>query len=316
MRIVFAGTGEFGIPCLEALVASDDHFVLSVITQPDRPAGRAQKLLASPIKECALRHQLTVFQPEDVNSATSLSQIRYQKPDLMVVVAYGQILKKPILELPELGCWNVHGSLLPKYRGASPIAAAVRDLQKRTGVTIMQMNEGLDTGDILGKVATRIRPGETTGLLHDRLAKKAGPLLLYLLERAKKGKLKSTRQNSQEASVAPRMKKEDGKIDWAKNPEEIDAHIRAMQPWPGAYTWIPDGQDQKMLKIFSVILSRRANGKPGEVVEVNPHGILVAAKKGGVLLREVQLEGRKRMTAVEYARGSGLTNGMMLNWEG
>ena len=316
MRIVFAGTGEFGIPCLEALVASDDHFVLSVITQPDRPAGRAQKLLASPIKECALRHQLTVFQPEDVNSATSLSQIRYQKPDLMVVVAYGQILKKPILELPELGCWNVHGSLLPKYRGASPIAAAVRDLQKQTGVTIMQMNEGLDTGDILGKVATRIRPGETTGLLHDRLAKKAGPLLLYLLERAKKGKLKSTRQNSQEASVAPRMKKEDGKIDWAKNPNEIDAHIRAMQPWPGAYTWIPDGRDQKMLKIFSVILSRRAKGKPGEVIEVNPHGILVAAKKGGVLLREVQLEGRKRMTAVEFARGAGLTDGMMLNWEG
>ena len=312
MRIVFAGTGEFGIPCLEALVASDDHFVLSVITQPDRPAGRAQKLLASPIKECALRHQLTVFQPEDVNSATSLSQIRYQKPDLMVVVAYGQILKKPILELPELGCWNVHGSLLPKYRGASPIAAAVRDLQKRTGVTIMQMNEGLDTGDILGKVATRIRPGETTGLLHDRLAKKAGPLLLYLLERAKKGKLKSVRQNSQEASVAPRMKKEDGKIDWAKNPEEIDAHIRAMQPWPGAYAWVPDGTDQKMLKIFSVILSKRAKGKPGEIVEINSHGILVAAKKGGVLLREVQLEGRKRMTAVEYSRGAGIVAGLQL----
>ena len=310
MRIVFAGTGEFGIPCLEALVASDDHFVLSVITQPDRPAGRAQKLLASPIKECALRHQLTVFQPEDVNSATSLSQIRYQKPDLMVVVAYGQILKKPILELPELGCWNVHGSLLPKYRGASPIAAAVRDLQKRTGVTIMQMNEGLDTGDILGKVATRIRPGETTGLLHDRLAKKSGPLLLCLLERAKKGKLKSARQNSQEASVAPRMKKEDGKIDWAKNPEEIDAHIRAMQPWPGAYAWVPDGTDQKMLKIFSVILSKRAKGKPGEIVEINSHGILVAAKKGGVLLREVQLEGRKRMTAVEYSRGAGIVAGL------
>jgi len=312
VRIVFAGTGEFGVPCLEALVASDDHFVLSVITQPDRPAGRAQKLLASPIKECALRHQLTVFQPEDVNSATSLSQIRYQKPDLMVVVAYGQILKKPILELPELGCWNVHGSLLPKYRGASPIAAAIRDLQKRTGVTIMQMNEGLDTGDILGKVATRIRPGETTGLLHDRLAKKAGPLLLYLLERAKKRKLKSARQNSQEASVAPRMKKEDGKIDWAKNPEEIDAHIRAMQPWPGAYAWVPDGTDQKMLKIFSVILSKRAKGKPGEIVEINSHGILVAAKKGGVLLREVQLEGRKRMSAVEYSRGAGIVAGLQL----
>ena len=312
MRIVFAGTGEFGVSCLEALVASDEHFVLSVITQPDRPAGRAQKLLASPIKECALRHQLTVFQPEDVNSATSLSQIRYQKPDLMVVVAYGQILKKPILELPELGCWNVHGSLLPKYRGASPIAAAVRDLQKRTGVTIMQMNEGLDTGDILGKVATRIRPGETTGLLHDRLAKKSGPLLLYLLERAKKGKLKSARQNSQEASVAPRMKKEDGKIDWAKNPEEIDAHIRAMQPWPGAYAWVPDGTDQKMLKIFSVILSKRAKGKPGEIVEINSHGILVAAKKGGVLLREVQLEGRKRMTALEYSRGAGIVAGLQL----
>ena len=312
MRIVFAGTGEFGVPCLEALVASDDHFVLSVITQPDRPAGRAQKLLASPIKECALRHQLTVFQPEDVNSVSSLSQIRYQKPDLMMVVAYGQILKKPILELPEMGCWNVHGSLLPKYRGASPIAAAVRDLQKRTGVTIMQMNEGLDTGDILGKVATRIRPGETTGLLHDRLANKAGPLLLYLLEKAKKGKLKSSRQNSQEASMAPRMKKEDGKIDWAKNPEEIDAHIRAMQPWPGAYAWVPDGTDQKMLKIFSVILSKRAKGKPGEIVEINSHGILVAAKKGGVLLREVQLEGRKRMSAVEYSRGAGIVAGLQL----
>jgi methionyl-tRNA formyltransferase len=312
VRIVFAGTGEFGVPCLEALVAADEHFVLSVITQPDRPAGRAQKLLASPIKECALRHQLTVFQPEDVNSSTTLSQIRYQKPDLMVVVAYGQILKKPILELPEMGCWNVHGSLLPKYRGASPIAAAIRDRQKRTGVTIMQMNEGLDTGDMLGKIATRIRPAETTGVLHDRLAGKAAPLLLELLEKAKKGKLRSARQNSVEASVAPRMKKEDGKIDWNKSPEEIEAHIRAMQPWPGAYTWIPDGQDQKMLKVFTVILSRRAKGKPGEIVEVNPHGILVAAKKGGVLLREVQLEGRKRMTAVEYARGAGLVAGVVL----
>lgn len=313
MRIVFAGTGEFGVPCLEALVASDEHFVLSVITQPDRPAGRQQKVLPSPIKECALRHQLTVFQPEDVNTATALSQIRYQKPDLLVVVAYGQILKKPLLDIPDKGCWNVHGSLLPKYRGASPIAAAIRDRQKRTGVTIMQMNEGLDTGDILGKIATRIRTGETTGMLHDRLAGKAAPLLLELLGKAKKGKIRSVRQNQAESSVAPRMKKEDGKIDWNKSPEEIEAHIRAMQPWPGAYTWIPDGQDQKMLKIFSVILSRRAKGKPGEIVEVNPHGILVAAKKGGVLLRDVQLEGRKRMTAAEYARGAGLVPGVVLD---
>lgn len=313
MRIVFAGTGEFGVPCLEALVASDEHFVLSVITQPDRPAGRQQKVLPSPIKECALRHQLTVFQPEDVNTATALSQIRYQKPDLMVVVAYGQILKKPLLDIPDKGCWNVHGSLLPKYRGASPIAAAIRDRQKRTGVTIMQMNEGLDTGDILGKIATRIRAGETTGMLHDRLAGKAAPLLLELLGKAKKGKIRSVRQNQAESSVAPRMKKEDGKIDWNKSPEEIEAHIRAMQPWPGAYTWIPNGQDQKMLKIFSVILSRRAKGKPGEIVEVNPHGILVAAKKGGVLLRDVQLEGRKRMTAAEYARGAGLVPGVVLD---
>ena len=312
MRIVFAGTGEFGVPCLEALVASDQHFVLSVLTQPDRPAGRQQKLLASPIKECALRHQLQVYQPEDINTPSALSQIRYQKPDLMVVVAYGQILKKPILELPEGGCWNVHGSLLPKYRGASPIAAAIRDRQKRTGVTIMQMNEGLDTGDILDFVATRIRPNETTGMLHDRLAGKAAPLLLELLTKAEKGKVKRTRQNQADASVAPRMTKEDGKINWDRNPEEIEAHIRAMQPWPGAYTWIPEGTDQKMLKIFSVILSRRAKGKPGEVVEVNSHGILVAAKKGGVLLREVQLEGRKRMSAAEFGRGSSLGGGVVL----
>jgi len=311
VRIVFAGTGEFGVPCLEALVASDQHFVLSVLTQPDRPAGRQQKLLPSPIKECALRHQLQIFQPEDINAASALSQIRYQKPDLMLVVAYGQILKKPILELPERGCWNVHASLLPKYRGASPIAAAIRDRQKRTGVTIMQMNEGLDTGDILDSVATRIRPDETTGMLHDRLAKKAAPLLLELLSKAEKGKLRRARQNNAEASMAPRMSKEDGKIDWDRNPDEIEAHIRAMQPWPGAYTWIPEGTDQKMLKIFSVILSRRAKGRPGEIVEVNSHGILVAAKKGGVLLREVQLEGRKRMSAAEFGRGSSLGVGVV-----
>jgi methionyl-tRNA formyltransferase len=150
-------------------------------------------------------------------------------------------------------------------------------------------------------------------MLHDRLAGKAAPLLLELLGKAKKGKIRSVRQNQAESSFAPRMKKEDGKIDWNKSPEEIEAHIRAMQPWPGAYTWIPDGQDQKMLKIFSVILSRRAKGKPGEIVEVNPHGILVAAKKGGVLLRDVQLEGRKRMTAAEYARGAGLVPGVVLD---
>jgi len=300
------------VPCLEALVASDKHFVLSVLTQPDRPAGRSQKPLASPIKEAALRHHLQVYQPEDVNAASSLSQIRYQKPDLIVVVAYGQILKKPLLELPERGCWNVHASLLPKYRGASPIAAAIRDRQRKTGVTIMQMNEGLDTGDMLGNVATRIRPGETTGMLHDRLAGKAAPLLVDLLDRAEKGKIKRVRQNSAEASVAPRMTKEDGKINWDRSPEEIEAHIRSMQPWPGAYAWLPDGADQKMLKVFVVILSRRAKGKPGEIVEVNSHGILVAAKKGGVLLREVQLEGRKRMTAVEFARGAGIQAGVIL----
>ena len=176
----------------------------------------------------------------------------------------------------------------------------------------MQMNEGLDTGDILDKVATRIRPHETTGILHDRLAGKAAPLLLNLLDRAEKGKVKRVRQIQAEASLAPRMSKEDGKIVWEKNPEEIEAHIRAMQPWPGAYAWLPDGSDQKMLKIFSVILSRRAKGKPGEVVEVNSHGILVAAKKGGVLLRELQLEGRKRMTAAEFARGAGIQAGVIL----
>jgi methionyl-tRNA formyltransferase len=312
VRVIFAGTGAFGVPCLEALVASDKHFVLSVLTQPDRPAGRSQKPLASPIKEAALRHHLQVYQPEDVNAASSLSQIRYQKPDLIVVVAYGQILKKPLLELPERGCWNVHASLLPKYRGASPIAAAIRDRQRKTGVTIMQMNEGLDTGDMLGNVATRIRPGETTGMLHDRLAGKAAPLLVDFLDRAEKGKVKRVRQNNAEASLAPRMTKEDGKINWDRSPEEIEAHIRSMQPWPGAYAWLPDGADQKMLKVFVVILSRRAKGKPGEVVEVNSHGILVAAKKGGVLLREVQLEGRKRMTAAEFARGAGIQAGVVL----
>ncbi len=312
MRIIFIGTGEIGLPALLALTQTEKHQVLAVVTQPDRPVGRQLKLAPSPIKEEAFKLHLKIYQPEKIGSATSVAQLKYLKPDLIVVAAYGQILPKEVLTLPPKGCLNLHASLLPKYRGASPIHAAIAGGEKQSGMTIMWMDEGLDTGDILLQEAITLRRHETAETLHDKLAKIGATTLLEALDLIEAGKAPRAKQNVAEATLTKKLKKEDGHINWDRPQKEIDAHIRAMTPWPSAYAWVPQEKDHKMLKIFTTILSHRAKGKPGEILRVDKHGILVAAKVGGLLLREVQIEGKKRMHAAEFARGFNLPVGLVL----
>lgn len=311
MRIIFIGTGEIGLPALHALAKSPEHQLLAVVTQPDKPVGRQLKLAASPVKDAAFKLHLKIYQPDKIGSATSVAQLKYLKPDLIVVAAYGQILTKEILHLPKYGCLNIHASLLPKYRGASPIHAAIAAGERQSGVTIMWMDEGLDTGDILSQETVTIRRHETAQTLHDRLAKIGADALLKALPLIETGSAPRTKQDKNKATLTKKLKKEDGHINWDRPQIEIDAHIRAMTPWPSAYVWIPQESDHRMLKIFTTIISRRAKGKPGEVVRVDKHGILVAAKVGGLLLREVQLEGKKRMHAAEFARGFNLPVGLV-----
>jgi methionyl-tRNA formyltransferase len=312
MRILFIGTGEIGLPALRALTSSPHHSVLGVVTQPDKPLGRQLKLGASPVKEEAFRLHLKVFQPEKIGAASSVAQLKYLQPELIVVAAYGQILPRSILELASRGCLNLHASLLPKYRGASPIQSAIAAGEKQSGMTIMWMDEGLDTGDILLQEAVTLRRHETAQSLHDRLAQQGADLLMKALALMAAGKAPRQPQDAALATLTKKLNKDQGRVDWNRPQREIDAHIRAMTPWPSAYSWIDQGGERKMLKIFTTIISRAARGKPGEVLRVDKHGVLVAAKVGGLLLREVQLEGKKRMHAAEFARGFNLPVGTVL----
>jgi methionyl-tRNA formyltransferase len=312
MRVVFIGTGEIGLPSLQALLESKNVSVSAVVTQPDKPVGRSQKVTASPVKTLAFKYHLPIYQPEDINVPAVAAQLKYLKPDVFVVCAYGQILKKQVLGLPAKACLNIHASLLPKYRGASCIQGALLNGDRTTGITVIWMDEGLDTGDVLVQDTLSIGRRETAGTLHDRLAALAPSVLLKGLDLIARGKAARTKQDPAKASYVKKLSKENGHIDWSRPQMAIDRHIRAMTPWPSAYSWIPEQGDQKMLKIFGTIISKRAKGKPGEVVRVDKHGILVAAGEGGLLLREVQIEGRKRMHAAEFARGYNLPVGMIL----
>jgi methionyl-tRNA formyltransferase len=312
MRIIFIGTGEIGLPVLEALAASKEHQVLAVITQPDKPVGRQQKLSASPIKEAAFRLHLQIYQPEKIRAEASVAQLKYLRPDVLVVVAYGQILSRAVLDLPRHGCLNIHASLLPKYRGASPIHAAIQAGEKQSGVTIMWMDEGLDTGDILLQEKINLRRHETTESLQKRLAKLAPDALLKALDLIAKNEAPREPQDRAQATLTKKLRKDSGLIDWTLAQRQIDAHIRAMIPWPSAFTWVNQDGEKKMLKIFTTIISNHAKGRPGEVLRVDRHGILVAAGVGGLLLREVQLEGKKRLHAAEFARGFNLPVGTIL----
>jgi len=297
-RIVFFGTPEFAVPPLRALLAGRDP-VIGLVCQPDKPAGRGQRLTAPPAKMAALEAGLPIFQPDKLRSPETLETLASWASDVIVVAAYGKILPKSILDLPPLGCINVHASLLPKYRGAAPIQWAILRGETRTGITIMCMNEGMDTGDILLQEETHIGPEETYGELQARLAELGARVLTEAIVRLHTGTLLARPQHHSEMTLAPMIKKEDGRVDWKLPATHLARLVRAFNPWPSACTTLA-GKQLKIHRAHVETCYRTA--APGTVVAVNI-GIGVATGDGTLVLDEVQLEGRKRLSAAEFARG-------------
>jgi methionyl-tRNA formyltransferase len=308
-RIVFFGTPSFALPTLCTLFEGRDE-VIAVVTQPDREKGRGRKVVIPPVKELTLQHTLTPLQPERVKEEAFQEALKILQPDLFVVAAYGQILPKSILSIPKYGAVNVHASLLPKYRGAAPIAWAILNGEKVTGVTTMMMDEGMDTGDILLQAEIPIGNEETSERLHDRLASSGARLLVETLEKMKGGEIRCVPQDHSKATYAPPLKKEDGYIDWKKGAREIDRQIRAFNPWPGAFTKWGD----RLLKIFKGEAKEQVpTEKPGTVVWTGSDFIEVETGKGSLRLQEVQLEGRKRMTLQEFLLGHPVSVGTVFH---
>jgi methionyl-tRNA formyltransferase len=313
MRIVFIGTGDIGVPTLRSLIAAPEHHVLACVTQPDKPAGRHQELAASPIKQLAMQHHVPVFQPVKLRDPAAVEQIRYQRPDVIVVMAYGQILPGVLLRVPSVACLNLHASLLPRHRGAAPIQAAIEAGDKESGVTVMYMNERLDEGDVLLAKTVKLAAEETGGSLHDRLAAIAPSALREALALLKAGCAPRVPQDHALATYAGKLTREAGELDWTKTREELDRRIRAMNPWPGAFTWLPTAEGPRKLKVFAGIMHHCDLGAaPGTVVRADKHGLLVAAGTCGILLREVQLEGKKRMAARDFLLGHPVPAGTLL----
>jgi methionyl-tRNA formyltransferase len=312
MRVVFLGSGAIGVPSLRALVAAGLHEVVAVFTQPDRPAGRDLQLRAPPIKVAARELDLDVFQPEKIRAHDAHAKLVTLKPEVIVVAAYGQILSKAVLTLPPFGCINIHASLLPRHRGASPVHAAILKGDSETGVTIMQIDEGLDTGDVLYKVATPIAPRETAGSLHDRLAHLAPNALLECLELLRRDAVSREKQDGAFATYAPKLTRKDGEIIWSQPAGEIERRVRAMTPWPGAYTFVALKDAQAILKIHRAQIFERGGETPGTVLAANDEGVIVAAGEGAIVLNEMQIAGGKRLAAREFLRGHPIAPGMQL----
>ncbi len=304
-RVVFFGTPAFAIPSLETLLQGPDD-VIAVVTQPDRERGRGRKKSPSPVKEFALRCGMALFQPEKVKEGSFIEAMKAFTPDLFVVVAFGQILPKTLLGVPKFGAVNVHGSLLPQYRGAAPIAWAILRGEKRTGITTMLMDEGMDTGAILMQAQLPIEKEDTGETLQKRLSSLGGRLLTETIEKMKAGSLSPEPQDHSRASYAPPLKKEDGRIDWKKSAEEIDRRIRAFNPWPGAFTGLEHG----LLKIYrGEVRENIQEGEAGSVVWVGADFIEVATGEGALLIREVQPEGKRRMSVRDFLSGHRISAG-------
>lgn len=308
MKVVFMGTPDFSVPTLEALY-NVGHEIPLVISQKDKAKGRGKKVINTPVKEKALELKLSVFQPENVNSKESIDTIKSTNPDVIVVVAYGQILKNDILNIPKYGCINVHASLLPRYRGAAPINWVIINGEKYTGITTMMMETGLDSGDMLLKMETEIYEEETAGQLHDRLKYMGAELLIDTLKKIENGSLRKTPQNHSEATYASMMTKELGKINWSKKASEIKNLIRGTQPWPSAYT-IYNGMNIKILEVD--IVDKFIEGDNGEVIKVNDEGIYVNASDKCVVLKHIQFPGKRSMTISEFLRGNKFEIGTVL----
>ncbi len=324
MKIVFMGTPDFAVPALKALAESAKHEVSLVVTQPDRPRGRSGKPAPSDVKLCAEQYGIPVFQPEKVREEAAAERLRRENADIFVVAAFGQLLPKTILEMPRFGCINIHGSLLPAYRGAAPVQWAVLDGQKEAGDTIMQMNEGLDTGDILMQESIPLSADETAGSLYDKLSSMGGPLLLKALDAIEAGTVTPVPQGDSRTHYAKMLRKEMGNIDWTKSAEEIGRLVRGLNPWPSAYThW-----NGKMLKIWmaetvtqeelSALGCDEKNGmdlkeaQPGTVMIVTKDTLMVQTGDGLLALTELQMEGKKRMPVQAFLMGCRMQTGEKL----
>ena len=306
MKIVFMGTPDFSVNALENIVKAG-HDVVGVITQPDKPKGRGGKMQYTPVKEKALELGLDVYQPQRVKETEFIEKLKEMNPDAIVVIAFGQILPKAILDMPKYGCIIVHASLLPKYRGAAPIQWSVIDGEKETGVTTMYMNEGLDTGDIIDKVVVPIDKKETGGSLFDKLAIEGGKLILKTLIELENGTAVRTPQDDSKSNYAGMINKQLGKIDFNKSANEIERLIRGLNPWPSAYTKM----DGKTLKIWDADVDDSENDSaPGTITEVGKDFIRVATGKGSLKILELQLEGKKRMKTRDFLNGAKIPDRM------
>ncbi len=297
-RVIFMGTPEFAVPCLQALIETQQ--VVGVVTQPDKPAGRGNQLRPSPVKVVAEAAGLPVYQPRSLRPEAAAEPLRAWAPDVIVVAAFGQILRPHVLDLPPHGSLNVHASLLPRWRGASPIQHAILAGDETTGITLMRMDEGLDTGPMYAQESLAIDPRETAATLHDRLAALGAAMLRRYLDDILAGRLLSTPQDDNGSTYAPMIRKEAGVIDWTQDAAAIDRLIRAMTPWPGAYT-VWDGAPLKVLRARPVG-SGLPPERPGHVAR-HAGEVAVVAGQGGLLLEEVQLPGKRAMAAVDFARG-------------
>jgi len=296
---VFAGTPDFSVPALEALVDAG-HRIVAVYTQPDRPAGRGQKLAMGAVKQAALARSLHIEQPATLRSSDHIEQLRAFSPDLMVVVAYGLILPQAVLDIPRLGCINVHASLLPRWRGAAPIHRAIQAGDAQTGITIMRMEAGLDTGPMLLEACEAIRADDTSGSLHDRLAARGAQALLAALPGIADGSLEARAQPEEGVTYAAKITKDEARIDWTQPAATIDRQIRAFNPWPVAQTTLNDVQ----LRVWHAAPTQEATtATPGTVLDVDARGIRVATGNGVLVLTRVQLAGRKPTSADEFIRG-------------
>lgn len=308
MKVVFMGTPDFSVPTLEAIY-NNGHDISLVISQTDKAKGRGKKVIFTPVKEKAIQLGLNVYQPDNINSEESIEIIMEEKPDIIVVVAYGQILKESILNIPKFGCVNVHASVLPKYRGAAPINWVIINGEKSTGVTTMLMEKGLDSGDMLLKRETKIFYNETAGELHDRLMNLGAELLIETIKGLEKGTISRTPQEHNKATYAPMMSKELGKVNWSDKAINIQNLVRGTQPWPGAFTTYKD----TIMKILEVdIADKFINEEPGKVVKVDDEGIYVTTSDNCIVIKQVQFPGKKSMSVSDFLRGNDFEIGVIL----
>ena len=309
MKIVFMGTPDFAVGTLEALIQAG-HELIGVVTQPDKPKGRGKSLMATPVKEVALKHQIPVYQPQKVRETEFTENLRRLAPDVIVVAAFGQIITKEILEIPRYCCVNVHASLLPAYRGAAPIQWAVINGEKESGVTIMQMDEGLDTGDMIDKVVVPLAEDETGGSLFDKLSQAGAGLCVKVLKDLEEGKAVREKQPEESTTAyASMISKKMGEVNWNESAKSIEQLIRGLNPWPSAYTKLQG----KTLKLWQAqVEEQEEEGRPGEILRVEKDAFYVKTGKGLLKIKEVQLEGKKRMDTGAFLRGFHLNTGELL----